>query len=106
MPAPAPSLPSSRRQSPHCVPLRSAALRLVLATGQYPVVARSEWQKRYDQSIRETDEAMARAKANRSTWEKILDRSTGSGLDIVIVPVVALGHGVAGLFRRRRGQNR
>ncbi|MGD9998367.1 MAG: hypothetical protein AB7L17_21570 [Ilumatobacteraceae bacterium] len=59
------------------------------------------WQESYDESIRRTDEAIKRSDAERSTTEKILDRSaqTSTALDLLIVPVVALAHGVAGLVR-------
>ena len=68
------------------------------------MVVGSSWQERYDQSIREHDEAVARADANRSTWEKIGDRSlvTGTVADLLIFPFVALGHGISALLKRHR----
>jgi hypothetical protein len=67
-------------------------------------MADSEWQERYDRSIQATEEAIARSNADRSTPEKIADQSmvTGTLLDLVIAPFVALGHRVAALVRRRR----
>jgi hypothetical protein len=72
--------------------------------GRHPR-GRLHWQERYDRSIEETDEAIRRAEAERSPAEKILERSTISGtlLDLVLLPFVALGHGIAALVRRRRG---
>lgn len=69
-------------------------------------MADSEWQERYDKSIQDTEDAIARSNAERSTPEKIADQSlvTGTLLDLVIAPFVALGHGVAALVRRRRGR--
>lgn len=74
------------------------------AKGEARSMADSEWQQRYDRSIQETEEAIARSIAERSTAEKIFDRSTVTGtlVDFVIFPFVAIGHGVAALMRRRR----
>jgi hypothetical protein len=71
------------------------------------VVDGSSWQERYDESIREHDEAVKRTDANRSTREKIGDRSmvTGTVADLVIFPFVALVHGVSALVKRRRGRS-
>jgi hypothetical protein len=76
----------------------------VASKGEARSMADSEWQERYDRSIQATEDAIARSDAERSTAEKIVDQSlvTGSLLDLVIAPFVALGHGVAALVRRGR----
>lgn len=69
-------------------------------------MAEAEWQARYDRSLKETEDAIARSDAARSTPEKIFEQSciTGTLIDVVIFPFVALGHGIAALLRRRRAR--
>ena len=65
---------------------------------------KSDWQRRYDKSINEEEAKNAESDENESAWWHLFDGlpSTGTGLDLLLVPIAVAIVGVAAFKRLRR----
>ena len=66
---------------------------------------KSDWQQRYDKSIKEEEARNAEANENDSAGWHLLDALpfTGTGLDVLLLPIAVVIVGVA-VFKRLTGR--
>lgn len=69
---------------------------------------RSDWQSKYESSIRDENERNADDDANESEWSRLFNRAayTDTALDLVFLPFVLLLCGLPALYRHVRRPGR